>query len=182
MANNDRNTRTDTTEKPPIPPALMVVPVRSNRGNITIPYDNGKTGDERVMVGDLFLTAGPNLVPLDKWLAAKRNPSLIALMKGRVPSIRAPEQRPELIGKPIVEEGAPVPAAAPLAALSETEACDLVKDVVDVTLLTQLQAVEHRAPVRRAIETRMVQLKDPSKFMNGAEAAAGSRHATITLE
>ncbi len=175
------NERTATAEKTaaPIP---MVVPVRSNKGNVSIPYDNGKTGEERVTVGSLHLLAGPNLVPLSTWEACKRNPSTGALLESRIPFMVAAEQDKRLVGRCVLEEGKPVPASAPLAAMDESAAVAMVADMLDANLLTQLQGLEHRVAVRKAIEARIASIKDPTKGQaTAAEAAAGMGRATISM-
>ena len=158
----------------------MVVPVMSNRGAITIPVMVGGDDSARRRV-DLQLSPGPNLVPADLWELAKRQPGVRRLMSCKIPSVRAPEQPQNKVGKPVIEEGKPVPASAPLAGMSDTDAIELVKDSYDAGLLNGLLKTEARAPVRRAIQARLEELKDPAKAASLAEAAAGSSKASITL-
>lgn len=168
----------DAPKKPAVP---MVVPVRSNRGNISIPL-----ADEAWKVrGELVLFAGPNMVPAETWAQAKRQPGVQKLLAEKIKFMRAEEFTKALahtVGKTVIEEGRPVPAAAPLSAMNETEACELVKDIGDQTLLQHLQRSESRAVVKRAIEERIAEIKDPAKAANAAEAAAGSTKATIAME
>lgn len=159
----------------------MVVPVRSNRGNVTIPL-----ADESFKVlGDLLLFAGPNLVPAEKWEQAKRQPGTQVLLREKIKAMRAEEFTKGMshtVGRTILEEGEPVPADAPLSAMSETAAIELVKDVSDQTMLARLKSSESRAPVRRAIDARIEEIKDPAKAATAAEAAAGMGRATIAQE
>lgn len=162
----------DEKRQPP-----MVVTVRSNRGNVSIPLAN----EQGRIIGDLQLAAGPNLVPLDQWEAAKRQPMVRILLAEKIVAVKALEQNHRVVGRTVLEEGKPVPAAAPLSALDDTAAIELVKDVADDGLLARLLKVESRAPVRRAIEARALELRDPAKAASLAEAAAGSTKATITM-
>ncbi len=159
----------------------MVVPVRSNRGNVSIPLAD----DKWRVLGELLLLPGPNMVPADQWEQAKRQPMCQALLKEVIRPMKAEEFTKALghtAGKTVLEEGKPVPAAAPLSGMSETEACALVQDCGDQTLLQMLKAAESRVSVRRAIEARIEAIRDPAKAANAAEAAAGSTKATISVD
>jgi hypothetical protein len=159
----------------------MVVPVRSNRGNVSIPLAD----DKWKVVGDLLLLAGPNMVPAEKWEQAKRQPMVQALLAERIKSMKAEEFTKAMghtVGKTVLEEGRPVPADAPLSGMNETDACALVADIADQTLLQTLRRSESRVAVRRAIEARIEAIKDPAKAANAAEASAGSMKAQITTE
>lgn len=172
------STDSDPAGKRKIP---MVVPVRSNRGNVSIPL-----ADEKWKVtGELLLFAGPNMVPADKWEQAKRQPMVRALLEERIKGMKAEEFTKVLghtVGRCVLEENKPCPAEAPLSGMSETDACSLVADIADQTLLQTLRRAEGRVAVRRAIELRIEVIRDPAKAANAAEAAAGSMKATISTE
>lgn len=173
MATNDKTP--DKVQPTTTPPPAMLVPVRSNRGNITIPYDNGKEKEGRLK-GDLHLVAGPNLVPFEVWEACKRNPSVGSLLRAKIPNHAADEyRRANIGGKMVMEEGRPVPAAAPLSAYDDASACNLVADILDVQLLRQLEAIEPRAVVRRAIIARI------SAINEGSTKPPPDERATITV-
>lgn len=163
-------------KKPAVP---MVVPVYSHRGNVTIPIILESSGARRRF--ELQLTAGPNMVPVEHWEAAKKQPGVRRMLNAKIQAVKAQEQQQAKIGKSPLEEGKPVPAAAPLSGMSETEAVELVKDSADASMLGVLLKAESRGPVRRAIEGRLQEIKDPAKAASQAEAAAGSTKASISL-
>ncbi len=159
----------------------MVVPVRSNRGNITCPLadDNWK------VTGELLLFPGPNMVDADKWARAKKQPMVQALLAEKIKPMRAEEFTKTLahtVGKTVIEEGKPVPAAAPLSGMSDSEAIELVADCGDQTLLTMLRQAESRVAVRKAIEARIEVIRNPEKAGAVADAAGVSTKAQISTE
>ena len=158
----------------------MVVPVRSNRGNVSIPL----AGEDWRVTGELILYPGPNMVPMDQWEQAKRQPGCQRMLREIIKPMRAEEFTKGMahtVGKPVLEEGRPVPAEAPLSGMTDTDACALVADIGDQQLLNRLRTAEGRVAVRRAIEARIEAIRDPAKTASAAEAAAGSTKAQISL-
>src|SRR5690348_7586042 len=110
------------------------------------PAAAGKRGD--VNLGKV-LTLGPGFNAVDKadWEAAKKNPTVQAMMQERIPRSNAPEQDPAMVGRIKLVEGDEVASENPLADMNPLQALRVVEETLDVNVLGLWLQTEQRADV-----------------------------------
>lgn len=115
----------------------------------------------------ITLPSGLSFVPTPEWTRAKQHKNLAIALKQRIRGTRAPEWAGFAVGQNVLVEFPPVDAADPLGKMSETEAIEYLDDIIDASVLRQLERLEKRDKViiamrdrRKTIETQGVSALD----------------------
>jgi hypothetical protein len=148
---------------PPAKKEPQVTPVLVNRESMVHIQLKGKTNAKGVhQHGPLMiLLPGMNFVETEKWEQAKENEVVLSMLTDPILPSRSPEQNPERVGHPILEERAPVSKDNPLAALSEKDAVVMVGEVFDVATLNKLADQETRPQVGAALKSQIGKITKP---------------------
>jgi hypothetical protein len=150
-------------------PQETVTVVINNREGLEVAQlpHRGTDSHKRIIFGEVVtLLPGLNLVPTETLNILRKNPVFELKFKSMIPDSRAPEQRPERVGKPILELGKELPTGSnvcPLSALPVNEALALVKEANE----EQLQAfkeTESREEVRKLVNKRIEEFDAASKI------------------
>lgn len=138
-----------------VAPTVTVVINNTERLEIAQLPHRGVDNHKRLLLGGVVtLLPGLNLVPTEELHVLRRNPLFEEKFTTAIPDSKAPEQRPERVGKPFLVLGKELPAKAPLAALEVPEALSMVNEANEEQL-AQFFAVEVRAEVRERIKIRI---------------------------
>lgn len=105
------------------------------------------------------LLPGMNFVDADKWAVAKENPIVQKLLSEKIKPSRAPEQNPERIGLPTLEEGPTCSKDNPLASLSDGDAVAMVDELFDVPMMKRFLDQESRTNVAVALKTQITKIE-----------------------
>jgi hypothetical protein len=153
-----------TTEAKPKPKTVTVV--INNREGLEVAQlpHRGHDNHKRIIFGEVVtFLPGLNLVPTETLNILRQNPAFEAKFKNKIPNSRAPEQRPERVGKPILELGKELPDDdRPLSALSVPEALALVSEANEEQLAS-FKKGENREEVRDLVNARIEELNAASQ-------------------
>lgn len=153
----------------PIP--QTVTPVLNNREaliQLALPAKSGKGG--MMPGGTIDLRPGINFPDTKMWEEAKKNELAAKLLTEKIQSSAAPEQTPERVGKPILEEGAPVSKDNPLASMKEGDAVALVDEMFDAVMMKRFLNQETRASVAAALKGQIAKIESPKAVEKRAAA------------
>jgi hypothetical protein len=153
------------TEAKPKETVTVIINNREGLEIIQLPH-RGLDNHKRMNLGEVVtLLPGLNLVPTETLKVLRQNSAFEDKFKSRIPESKAPEQRAERVGRPILELGKELPAGdkvCPLSALSVPEALTLVKEANDEQLKSFIET-EERAEVRKLINKRLEEITKASE-------------------
>lgn len=148
----------------------------NNGGIVTIQLPGPKPSPEQKALGDhtvqlgkqVDLSPGQCMIDARDWNEAKKNPTVKAMLRERVPKSSAPEQAQELVGRYRIVEGPEVPDESPLAKMKPTEVLHMVEETLSVDTLGEWLRTEERPELRKAIQAQIDEINAPMLGKGGA--------------